>query len=148
MICLCSKNSRWVRMLFEHSCLVSTTSHTQAIIKSNQYRGNIFKNWRKWGNFPSTRIKSQSFRANFLLTFPSWKAFLLVRTWRLNSCPLSYPKLLSSNLAGNKIRTIPKSVFKNLKNLKTLYLFQNQIEKVSGAAFADLTSLEELALCN
>lgn len=58
-----------------------------------------------------------------------------------------FNKILVVSKAGNRIKTIPKKVFKNLKKLKTLYLFNNQINKISGAAFEDLISLEELALC-
>ncbi|XP_070077657.1 probable oxidoreductase PXDNL [Equus przewalskii] len=48
------------------------------------------------------------------------------------------------DLRFNRIREIPESAFKELKNLNTLYLYKNDIRALDKQTFKGLISLEQL----
>jgi acid phosphatase class B len=57
-----------------------------------------------------------------------------------------FPNLVLYSANECSIKAISKINFKGLKNLKSLYLYQNQIEKILSDTFEDLTSLKEIEL--
>lgn len=57
-----------------------------------------------------------------------------------------FPNLAFLRADHCSIRTISKENFKNLKKLKELQLYYNQIETIGTDVFEDLTSLELLYL--
>lgn len=59
---------------------------------------------------------------------------------------LSFPDLIGISADFCSIKMVFKENFKNLNKLKELWLSNNQIEKVMGNTFEDLTSLEWLYL--
>lgn len=55
--------------------------------------------------------------------------------------------LIGYSAAKCSVKEISKANFKNMKNLKALWLHDNRIEKIESDTFDDLKSLETLDLC-
>lgn len=89
-------------------------------------------------------ITSEQGRSVFGLDFESNKkiSFLPVNVHK------DFPNLVGINASDCSIKSISKDNFRDLRELKFLYLFDNEIETVSPDAFEDLISLEELDLGN
>lgn len=58
----------------------------------------------------------------------------------------SFPSLLMYYAANCAIKSVTKLNFKSLRMLRKLYLYGNQISKIEGDTFDDLTLLEHLQL--
>lgn len=59
---------------------------------------------------------------------------------------VTFPKLVGYSAGSCSIKTISKTNFKNLRNLKDLSLRMNQIETIENDTFEDLIALEVLWL--
>ena len=75
-------------------------------------------------------------------------------TWNCDSAglteaPVGIPKtIVYVNLYGNKIKTLPRTIFMDMPLLRTIDLRNNQLESLSLGAFSDLPMLDTIYLSN
>jgi len=92
-----------------------------------------------------TEIPPQFFQVCSILQVTSFLRPVMTFTWMLFFVQETL-NIEVIDLAGNRIKTLPESVFAGLVKLRTLRLQRNQITEVGETVFRDLVNLKNLEL--
>lgn len=148
--------TKFISLIFvAASILITCTSCEEEIVQVPCEKINIF-NW----NHPLEEIKTCQMNITTIITSTdvicSEPENLLVRGLNLSNnknikylpieIDMSFPNLIGYSAANCKIEAITKYNFKNLYEVKMLWLLQNKIERIMSDTFEDLASLEILDL--
>ncbi|XP_049892684.1 extracellular matrix protein 2 [Epinephelus moara] len=142
----------------DHNQLTSVPLGLPLSIKELYIRGNIIEQFRSGAfdgisdlvllDLSANRLTNKGLLRDSLLNTTHLESLNLAGN-RLKQVPRHLPRSLKTlNLEGNLISSIKKATFGALKNLEHLGLARNKIFKVAPGAFRTLPALHQLDLCH